>query len=438
MRRYGGSAGWLMLDRIVRIGLGLTVSVLVARYLGPHDFGLLSFAVSFVSLLSVATTLGLDNILARELTLRTSVDDARRVIRVAVAMRLCGATLVVAVLGVVLAVSDWQAEAHPLILIIACATIPQAAGSVEAYFLARVQGARIAIPRVLSVLAASAAKLALVWFGLPVVWFAACALLEATLAAGMLWRLYRVHLGGAQRPEPLDPALGLGLLKESWPLMLSVLATSVYMRIDEVMLLQMAGAEAVGHYGVAVTLSEGWYFVPVTICTTLFPALVRARAAGPVQYRDRLQRLYDLMVWLGLAVALPLTFLSGPLIGWLYGPAYAPAGEVLAIHIWAGLLVSLGLASGRWLIAEGFVRFAFYRSVLGAIVNVALNLVLIPRAGVVGAAWATVIAYGTASCLSLLLFERTRPQLVMQLKALLLPGSLLRLARTFRRAPASA
>ena len=427
-----------MLDRVVRIGLGLTVSVLVARYLGPHDFGLLSFAISFVSLWSVATTLGLDNILQRELSVRTGIDDARRLIRIAVAMRLCGASLVVAFLGAFLAASDWQAETHALILIVACATIPQAATSIEAYFLAQVQGFRVAMPRILAAVAGSGAKLALVWFGLPVVWFAACAVLESAVAALMLWRLYRVHLGREARAAPLDLAQGAGLLKEGWPLMLSVLATSVYMRIGEVMLLQMAGPEAVGHYGVAVALSEGWYFVPVTLCATLFPALMRARSAGPGHYHDRLQRLYDLMVWIGLAVAVPLTFLSEPLIRWLYGEAYAPAGEVLAIHIWAGVLVSLGVASGRWLIAEGFVRFAFYRAALGAIVNVALNLVLIPRAGVVGAAWAAVIAYGSASCLSLLFFERTRPQLVMQLKALLLPASFLRLARMFWRPPAAA
>ena len=66
LRRILGNMGWLMVDRMVRLGMGLFVTVWVARYLGPAQFGSLNFAFAFVSLFGTAATLGLDGIVVRE------------------------------------------------------------------------------------------------------------------------------------------------------------------------------------------------------------------------------------------------------------------------------------------------------------------------------------------------------------------------------------
>ena len=165
------------------------------------------------------------------------------------------------------------------------------------------------------------------------------------------------------------------------------------MRIDQVMLQEMIGSEAVGQYSAAVKISEAWYFIPMVISSSLFPAIVNAKKQSEELYYARLQRLYDLMVWISLAIALPMTFLSDWVVNLLYGSAYSQAGGVLMIHIWAGVFVSLGVASSKWFITENLQSLSFWRTFYGMVINLILNFILIPIFGTIGAAISTLVCY---------------------------------------------
>jgi len=190
------------------------------------------------------------------------------------------------------------------------------------------------------------------------------------------------------------------------------------MKIDQIMLGQMVGDEAVGIYSAAVRVSEVWYFIPTTIVASVFPAILEAKKRSEAQYYQRLQRLYDLMVWLSVSVALPMTLLSTPIVTLLFGEAFAASGPVLAIHIWAALFVFLGVASGKWFLAENRQLLSFQRTALGMIVNVILNFLLIPGFGVMGAAIATVISQATAAWFFDSVQLVTRRMFFMKLKAM--------------------
>jgi PST family polysaccharide transporter len=192
------------------------------------------------------------------------------------------------------------------------------------------------------------------------------------------------------------------------------------------MLGQMLGDEAVGIYSAATRISEVWYFIPIIIVASVFPAILEAKKQSETLYHQRLQRLYDLMVWLSVAVALPMTFLAGPIVVLLYGPAYAEAGTVLAIHIWASVFVFLGVASGQWFIAENRQILSFQRTLMGAVANVLLNLIFIPKFGPVGAAVATVMAYSIAAFLFDAVTKETRAMFVMKVRSMNLMASIVR------------
>jgi O-antigen/teichoic acid export membrane protein len=199
-------------------------------------------------------------------------------------------------------------------------------------------------------------------------------------------------------------------------LILSGLAVVTYMRIDQVMLGEMVGAGSVGIYSAAVRLSEGWYFVPIAIATSVFPSIVATRKVNEALYQERLQKLYHFMTWLAIAIAVPVTFLSQIVIKFLYGAGYEGAGTVLAIHIWAGVFVFLGYASGQYLLTENYTRISFYRAFWGMIVNVILNFLLIPRYGPNGAAVATLISQFGAT-FGIVFLKYTRRQAIMMLKS---------------------
>lgn len=188
-------------------------------------------------------------------------------------------------------------------------------------------------------------------------------------------------------------------------MMLSGLAVMIYIRIDQIMLGQMLGSDQVGLYAAATKISELWYFIPVLIVQSVFPAIIRSREQDQEQYHRRLQQLFVLLVGMAYPVALLITFMADWLIGLLYGVTYTQAGLVLAIHVWTGIFVSLGVASGSWYVTENLTTLAFYRTLQGAAVNIVLNFILIEEYGITGAAVATLCAQIFAA----LLFDAFRP-----------------------------
>jgi O-antigen/teichoic acid export membrane protein len=184
------------------------------------------------------------------------------------------------------------------------------------------------------------------------------------------------------------------------------------------MLHEMAGPAAQGIYSTAVNFSAAWYFVPIVIVSSLFPAILNARRDDPVRYQKRLQNLYDIMVWFSMFFALIVT-IAAPLIYKLFKPEYASAAPILAVHVWSGIFVFLGTANGQYLIAENFNKLTFVRTSVGAVLNILLNLWLIPAMGAIGAAVATLISY-FASTFFIVFIPPLRAQALMMLKSLFL------------------
>ncbi|RYD96168.1 MAG: flippase, partial [Sphingobacteriales bacterium] len=113
--------------------------------------------------------------------------------------------------------------------------------------------------------------------------------------------------------------------------------------------------------------------------------------------------LFDLMVWLSLSFAI-VNSIGSPLIYKLFKPEFAAAAPVLAVHVWGSLFVFLGVASSQFLITEGYNKLTFVRTGVGAVINIALNFLLIPTMGMMGTAIATVIAYFSATFLILFIY----------------------------------
>jgi len=263
----------------------------------------------------------------------------------------------------------------------------------------------------------------LLYMGAPLLAFACAASAEIALGAiGLLVTYQRLgHIilklrGGLVRARTL--------LAGSWPLMLSSLGVWVYMRVDQLMLGTMADDRTLGIYSAAVRLAEAWYFVPMVIVSSVFPSIVQLKNQDPHLYYQRVQKLFNLMSALSYAVVIPTSFLAGPIITLLFGPSYLEAAPILLVLMWSGLFVSLGVAREAWIVTEGLAPFSLATTIVGAVCNVALNLLLIPRYGAMGAAVATLVAQWAAVSLSTLFRHETRPVFRMQAKAVLLWGGI--------------
>lgn len=420
VQRVAVNVIWLLADRIVRLGVGLLVSVWVARYLGPQLFGVYNYAIAFVGLFGFVSTLGLDSIVVRDIV--HAPQDANEILGTAFTLKLIGATLTVIVTISTVSLFRSNDPAMPLLVgLIAAGTLFQAFDAIDFWFQSQIQSKYTVYARNAAFLIISLVKVVLIQLQAPLIAFAGAALAEIALGSIGLITAYRLT-GHTVRQWRASLARARSLLGASWPLMLTSIAVWVYMRIDQVMLGSLADDRALGIYSAAVRLSEVWYFIPGAIVSSVFPAILRSKKIDEQLYYDRVQRLFNLMAALSYIIVLPLTLLADPIINLLYGPSYREASGMFVVLMWTGLFVALGVAREAWAVTEGLMRFSFATTVAGAITNIVLNVIFIPRWGALASAWATLVAQAVAVSFSTLLYAPTRRIFVMQLKALILRG----------------
>lgn len=401
--------------RILSMVVALFVGVYVARYLGPERFGLLSYAGSFVGLFTALATLGLDGIMVRELVKTPERRD--ELLGTAFWLKAGGAILMWIGIAAAVPFTNNDTQTNILIVIIALGVIFQAFNVIDFSYQAEVKSKYVVYAQLFQLAVSSITKLILIWISAPLVWFAGVFLLDALIHAAGITTMYLKNTGKVWAWK-WRWGTAKELLRDSWPLILSGMAMSIYMRIDQVMIKEMLGAEQVGYYAAAVRLSEAWYFIPMAITSSVFPAIINAKKQSEALYYQRLQKLYDLMAWLAVAIALPTTFLAAWVIRVLYGDAFLPAAGVLSIHIWAGVFVFLGVASGKWFICENYIKKNFYRTLFGMAINVILNLILIPLYRIYGAAIATFLGQMAANLIYDIFDKQIYPSLKLKINAL--------------------
>ena len=404
-RRYFANTSWLFAEQLLRMVAGLLVGIWVARYLGPEQFGIFSYAIAFTSLFNSIAKLGLDGIVVRDLVKEAEKRDIY--LGTAFWLKLLGALLMLGIVTIAMQLTSSDPLTNLYILIIASGAIFQSFEVVDFYFQSKVLSKFVSICKMAQLFISSLLKLYFIYTGAELIYFVLVTLLDKVTLALSLYIAYRFQELGSFYGH-FNKAIAKQLLKDSWPLIFSGLVIMIYMRIDQIMIKEMLGERDVGLFSAAVRLSEVWYFIPVIISTSLFPSIVNAKKISDKLYDTRLRHLYTFMIWLAIMIALPMTFLSNWLVTLLYGEAYREAGQILMIHIWAGVFVFMGVASSKWFISEGLQRHLTINTVAGAIMNILLNIFLIPKYGIYGAAIATVMSQALASYFMNILFKRTR------------------------------
>ena len=415
--RYFKNTSWMMAEQFLRIIAGLFVGIWVARYLGPEQFGLFSYVLAYTAIFGGIAKLGLDGILVRELVNHPEKRDTY--LGTAFWLKIFGALSVMAIMAAIVPLASNDNQTNLFIFIITAGLVFQSFEVVEFYFQSQVLAKIVSICKVIQLALSSIIKITLVLNEAELLWFVLVTAFDALSLAVSFYIAYQLRKNPSFYKH-FDLNIAKQLLKDSWPLIFSSIVVMIYMRIDQIMIKEMLGEYEVGIYSAAVRLSEAFYFIPMLISASLFPAILNAKKQSEDLYKQRLQRLYTFMVWMAIAIALPMTFLSDWLIFLLFGQAYQEAGQVLIIHIWAAIFVFLGVASGKWFITENLQRFTLINTSVGAILNMGLNMIFIPKFGVVGAAYATVISYGVAAYLMNFIWKVSRPNFFMLSKSLLL------------------
>ena len=404
-RRYFANTSWLLGERALRLTVSLFIGIYVVRYLGPERFGLLSYTLSFVWLFSSLASFGLDDILVRELV--KCPEQRNNLLGTVFWLKVCGTLVMGTAIALVLKFKVEDQQTYWMIALISFGFLFQATNVVDFYFQSQVQSKFAVRAQAIQLILTSLFKIYLVWNQAELIWFAFALMLDQAVVAVLFLLVYHWKIEWFPFFS-FTWTQAKKLMRDAWPLIFAGMVVSVYMKIDQVMLKEMLDVKAVGVYAAAVKLCEAWYLLPTAVMASLFPAVIKARKNSETLYEERVQKLYDLMIWGSVAVALPTTLLADWVILTLYGSDFQEAADVLRIYIWAGVFVSLGVASSKWLVAENLQSYLFYITSLGTVLNISCNFWLIPIYGIKGAALATIISYSTVAYFSLGCFRKTR------------------------------
>lgn len=406
---------------------GLIMSVLTAHYLGPGDFGLLNYAIAFSTFFHVVTNVGFDATLVKDLLERP--ERRHMALSTAIALRFFVACLMLVVALVTSHLFDpGRQQVLLMVGLLGTAFIVQSAETIEYWFQSRQEIHRTSLARLSAFVVSAVFRLWLIFSGKSLVWFSAGLLVEAAFSSLFLVASFRQT--ELQLPVfQFKKDVARHLVIHGIPMIFSTMIWYVYSRLDQVMVGRILGDAAVGYFSVSTRIVEVFIFVPSALSASILPVLVGLHQESDSQFNKKVQSLFDMIFLMGVAICGLLYFGAPFLIQYSFGSSFLPAAEALSVQGFVCLFTFFGVASQQVFIARNQTRVLLWRNTLGAAMNLLLNLVWIPKYGILGACYATVASTFCVNVLANLLLANARPLFRMQCQAVanLFNGSSFRL-----------
>ena len=414
-KKYFKNTSWLFIERIFRLTVGFFVSVWVVRYLGPEEFGLFSYTQSFVSLFAVIASLGLDEIIIRELVKNPDKRDV--LLGTAFGLKLFGVGLMLLMLGLGIFISGNDFYTNTLILIIASSVIFQSFNIIDLYFQSKVLSKYIVYAHLISLTISAVLKVCFILTGMPLIAFVILVSFDAfVVALGFIYMYLQQRLNLWEWSFSLPCCKSI--LQDSWPIIFSGMLLMMQARIDQIMIKEFLDYKEVGYYSAALRLVEAVAFFPIILKSSLFPAVQNVKDQTE-HYSNRMLNLYRLNFLLFLIVAVPILFFAQKAISTLYGIDYIPSVMLLQIMVLRLFFTNMGSARGVYILTENLFKFSLLTMALGTLTNVLLNLIWIPVYKSLGAVMATMMSFFITFFLIDILYYKTRKNSYLMIMGIL-------------------
>lgn len=407
---------WAIMGKFVNLLSGLLVGIIVARYLGPEQYGLMNYVISYVFLFQTFAIFGLDSIEIRE---EARNQDYFEVI-IGTAF---GIKIITGVIFMILSIATsyiMEADSYTTILvaIYSFSIVLNSFSVIRNYFTSIVQNEYVVKAEISRCLLSMAIKVVLLLLHLPLIWFIVSYMVDFAFLASGYVMAYHAKIGKLHTWK-FDKKSAFFLLKESFPLLLTSAAVIMYQRIDQVMIGQMVDKSAVGFFSVATRFVEVLIYIPMTLAQTISPVLVRARERSEQEYEKKCQQFMNLSLWLSLSSAIVTSVIANWIVCITFGNEYVPAVIVLQIMAFKVASVALSNTAGTMLVCEGLQKYAIFRDTFGCIVCIVLNYLLLPHYGIIAAAYVAIISNIAAGYVADAFIPAYRHLFVRQTKSLL-------------------
>ena len=417
-KKYFKNTSWLFAEKILRLLSGLLVGILVARYLGPSDYGLYNYAFSVVAIFSAIAALGLNQIVVRELVKQE--DKTRELLGTSFYLKLGGAILSTLFVMATIFLIDDDSETRLLVIVIALSVVFTSFNVVDYYFQSKVESKFLLYSNMISISVAAALKVYLVFSEASLLAFAWVVVVENFVLALFLVYYFIRETGSVPLFDwQFNGKLAKSLLQDSWPLIFGGLVLMIQSRIDQLMLKEMISNEVVGHYSVALRMIEIFGFIPMMLQNSLMPSLVNSKKASYSLYANRLANYYRINFIFFLLIAIPMGLFADQIISILFGESYMPAAILLSLMSFRLFFTNMGVSRSSYLVIENLNKFYLLTMAVGTVVNVILNFLWIPKYEAVGSVLATLVSFAVTLFLLDFFHKKARWSLLIMLKSML-------------------
>lgn len=389
------NSAWLFSEQMLRMAISMVTGVLIARYLGPNQFGWLSFAIAVVGFITSLTSMGLNAVVVREIARAPQEENV--LIGTVFILRLVGAVsgFLLCAAGSIFTGNGLDVE-KILVLITGLGLIFQAFDVIDLVFQAHRRARISAWIRMGAFSIGGLVKVLLIVLHAPVFAFALAIVAELALCA-IGWTASIVVCKWKVREWRFERDYASRLLRESWPLAVSGIAIYAQAYADQVVIGMMLGSSDLGQYAAAMRWITAIAFIPLVIQTVAAPEIAIAKTQNEEVYKMRLHQLYCVMMLAFFLTAVPLALLGPALTHLLYGKSFGAAAALLPLLSLRQFFTNFGLARAIFITNDRLLRFSLATAVAGAIVNILLNLALIPRFGMQGAIVSSLASYTVAT-----------------------------------------
>lgn len=414
IRKYAANTSWLFADNFIKQAINLFVGVFLARYLSPSGLGDISYASTYMQLLNPIALLGVNAIAIKELV--NGKYPIPSIIGTTFFLKACSSLLAFVLLFCSAMIFETEATAKTYIIISGLVYLFYPFQVVDFFFQSQLQSRYTVISQQTATILSAGLKITGILLSQPVVyfiWVTVAEILIISISQLLLW-FTKTNITSWK----LDRELAVYLIKESAPIILTGFFIVIYMKVDQLMIQKMLNNIALGNFSAAVKLSEAFYVVPGIIAGSLFPAIINGLKISREEYLIRIKKLYQIFTLICVTAILFVFIFSDIIVSILYGEQFTETSSVLRLHFCNSLFVFFGVAYSQAFIVEGLQRFTTINTIIGALLNILLNLWLIPKFGVLGSALATLIAQGYSGFICLALFPKTRIHFKLMISSL--------------------
>lgn len=403
-KKFIHNTGWIILEKIIQMIIQLLVGLVSVRYLGPKNYGTISYIGSFIALFNSISTLGLGGVVIKHLI--DEPEKSGEIVGTSILMRIVSSTIsIIGILLMIFVAENGDRNLLFLGILQSASLIFMSFEIIDFWFQSKLNSKYVSITKTIATIVVSIWKIYLLMTSKTLSYFAFSTTLQYIVISILLMYLYYKQDGKIMK---VSIERAKYLISESYHFILSGMMVVVYSQMDKIMIGNMIDKEQVGIYTAASNIPSMYSFIFLSIINSARPLILDFRKISYSKYLKSIKQLYSALIWIGIFIAITIFFTRNIMMYLLYGKEYMLGTTVLAISAWSDIFSILGTARGIWVVSENKGKYVKKYLFWGAVINIILNSIFIPKYGINGAAIATLITQITTCIIAPMFYKETR------------------------------